>query len=253
MARSARRKSKSGIYHVVSRGNNKQKIFLDDDDRQQYYMVLAQAKKNSDFSLYAYCFMDNHIHLMIKEGLENISDAMRRIGSSYVYRFNQKHERLGYLFQDRYKSEPVHDDSYFITVLRYIHNNPVKAGLVDKAEDYAWSSYSDYLSDRGITDCQLALNMFSPNKEKALDLLQEYHQQNNDDVCLDVELIDRFTDSEALNVILEIFQTEDISALAELGKVQKREALKILKSHYRLSFRQIERLTGINRGTIERA
>jgi len=253
MARSARRKSESGIYHLVTRGNNKQKIFLDDDDRQQYYMVLAQAKKNIDFSLFAYCFMDNHIHLMIKEGLESVSGVMRRIGSSYVYRFNQKHERLGYLFQDRYKSEPVHDDSYFITVLRYIHNNPVKAGLVDKAQDYAWSSYRDYLSDKGITDRQFALNIFSQSAGKAVQLFQDYHQKSNDDLCLDVELIDRLTDSAALNVILETFQIEDISALAELGKVQKREALKTLKSHYRLSFRQIERLTGINRGTIERA
>ncbi len=253
MARSARRKSESGIYHVVTRGNNKQKIFLDDDDRQQYYMVLAQAKKNSDFSLYAYCFMDNHIHLMIKEGLESVSGVMRRIGSSYVYRFNQKHERVGYLFQDRYKSEPVHDDSYFITVLRYIHNNPVKAGLVDKAEDYAWSSYRDYLSGKGIIDRQLALNMFSQNEGKAVQLLQDYHQKSNDDLCLDVELIDKLSDSEAMDIITEAFHIGDISELSGIDKITKREALRKLKSNYRLSYRQIERLTGINRGTVERA
>jgi putative transposase len=253
MARSARRKSESGIYHIVTRGNNKQKIFLDDDDRQQYYMVLTQAKKNSDFSLFAYCLMDNHIHLLIEEGFENVSSVMRRVGSSYVYRFNQKHERLGYLFQDRYKSEPVPDDSYFITVLRYIHNNPVKAGLVDKAEDYAWSSYRDYQSGKGITDSQFALNIFSQSEEKAFHLFQDYHKKNNDDLCLDVELIDKLSDSEALHLIKEIFRIEDISELGVIDKKSKREALRKLKSNYRLSYRQIERLTGINRGTVERA
>jgi len=243
MARSARRKSESGIYHVVTRGNNKQKIFLDDDDRQQYYMVLAQAKKN----------MENHIHLLIGESLESVSDVMRRIGSSYVYRFNQKHERLGYLFQDRYKSEPVHDDSYFITVLRYIHNNPVKAGMVDKAENYVWSSYQDYLTGKGITDINFAFNIFSKNGEKALQLFQEYHKKSNDDLCLDVELIDKLSDSEALNIIREVFRINDISELDGIEKKSKREALRKLKSNYRLSYRQIERLTGIGRGIIERA
>jgi putative transposase len=253
MARSARKRSESGIYHVVTRGNNKQDIFLDDDDRQQYYMVLAQAKQNSDFSLYAYCFMDNHVHLLIKENLESVSEVMRRIGSSYVYRFNLKHERVGYLFQDRYKSEPVLDDGYFITVLRYIHKNPVKAGLVEKAGDYIWSSYRDYLSGRGITDQLFALKLFSQNRVKAVQLFQDYHQQSNDDRCLDIELIDKLSENEALGAILEAFQVESIEELTNLDNKRKREALKILKSNYKLSIRQIEKLTGINRGIITRA
>jgi len=253
MARSARKRSESGIYHVVTRGNNKQDIFLDDDDRQQYYMVIAKAKQNSDFSLFAYCFMKNHVHLLIKENLESVSDVMRRIGSSYVYRFNLKYERVGYLFQDRYKSEPVLDDSYFSTVLRYIHRNPVKAGLVDKVGAYPWSSYREYTSGRGITDQQFALKLFSQNSAKAIQQFQDYHQHGNDDHCLDIELIDKLSENEAIDAIFEVFQVESIAELTNLDKKSKREALKNLKSNYSLSIRQIEKLTGINRGIITRA
>jgi putative transposase len=137
--------------------------------------------------------------------------------------------------------------------LRYIHNNPVKADLVDKAEDYTWSSYRDYLSGKGIIDSQFALNLFSQSGEKAVQLFQDYHQKSNDDLCLDVELIDKLTDSEALNIIREVFRIDDISELDSIDKKSKREALRKLKNNYRLSYRQIERLTAINRGTIERA
>ncbi|WP_198543854.1 transposase [Petroclostridium xylanilyticum] len=94
--------------------------------------------------------MNNHIHLLLKEGKEAISQAMKRIGASYVYWYNMKYERYGHLFQDRYKSEKVEDDKYLLTVLRYIHQNPIKAGIVEEAIKYKWSSYIEYISQKGI-------------------------------------------------------------------------------------------------------
>ncbi|MBW6464335.1 MAG: transposase [Firmicutes bacterium] len=253
MPRKARQKSESGIYHIITRGVNRQAIFEDDDDRQQYYMVLAKAKDKSPFELYAYCFMDNHVHLLIREGAENVSDVMRRIGSSYVYRYNKKYDRVGYLFQDRYRSEPVCDDQYFMTVLRYIHNNPLKAGIVKSIEDYKWSSFDDYLKDRGITDTEFALNMFAKNKEKALNLFDKFHQEINDDQCLDIDLIDRLNDEEALRIILKTFEVESIAGISDMNRQDRDLCIKRLKNNYRLSVRQIEKLTGINRGIIARA
>lgn len=88
--------------------------------------------------------MDNHVHILIREGKEPLSKVMKRIGVSYVYWYNWKYERNGHLFQDRYKSEPVEDDKYLLTVIRYIHQNPLKAGIVDSIDQYQWSSHHEY-------------------------------------------------------------------------------------------------------------
>ena len=122
------------------RGINQQNIFVEDNDYLKYIDTLREYKKEIAFELYAYCLMGNHLHLLIKEGNEEIGNTMRRIGVSYAYWYNRQYDRSGHLFQGRFKSEPVEDDTYFLTVLRYIHQNPVKAGLVNNTEDYKWSS-----------------------------------------------------------------------------------------------------------------
>ena len=85
--------------------------------------------------------MGNHVHLLLKEASETIGNIMKRIASSYVYHYNHKYDRVGHLFQERFKSQPVNDFSYFITLLRYIHQNPLKAMLVDSIDEYEWSSW----------------------------------------------------------------------------------------------------------------
>ena len=135
MPRQAREKSSSGIYHVMLRGINRQNIFEDDRDRQRFIETILYYKTISNYELYGYCLMDNHIHLLIKEKDESISKAIKRICSSYVYWYNQKYERCGHLFQERYKSEVVETEGYFLTVIRYIHQNPIKAGLVKTLVD----------------------------------------------------------------------------------------------------------------------
>ena len=252
MPRHARRKSETGIYHVLARGINKQLIFQDNDDRQQYYMALAQAKENSDFRIYAYCLMDNHVHLLIHTGEESIGEAIRRIGSSYVYRYNKKHSRIGYLFQDRFKSEPVEDDQYLLTVIRYIHKNPLKAGIVESLGDYPWSSYKEYFSGKGIIDKEFVLGIFNEDTEKALARFKGFHSEEADDCCLDVETADRLTDEEAEEIILKVFNVESLSDIIEMNKKNRCDSLKELKRDYRISMRQLERLTGVNRGVIAR-
>ena len=91
--------------------------------------------------------MSNHIHLLVQEREENISDAMKRVGVIYAQYFNKKYQRSGHLFQDRFRSEPVESAEYFLTLLRYIHQNPLKAGLVEKVDDYKWSSWKEYKMD----------------------------------------------------------------------------------------------------------
>ena len=129
MPRKAREKSESGIYHVMLRGINQQQIFEDEEDYNTFIKILEEVQQKSKFELFAYCLMGNHVHLMIKEGEENIETIFKRIGGKYVYYYNTKYERAGHLFQDRFKSEPIDTDSYFMVVLRYIHQNPIKAKI----------------------------------------------------------------------------------------------------------------------------
>jgi len=131
MPRVARIKSNSKIYHIMIRGINQQNIFSVNEDNEKFIAILAKYHQKSEYEIYAYCLMGNHVHLLIKEGREPISNFMKRIGTSYVSWYNWQYNRKGHLFQDRYKSQPVENDAYFLTVLRYIHQNPLKADLVN--------------------------------------------------------------------------------------------------------------------------
>ncbi len=142
MARTARIQSNTGVYHVVLRGVNKQQIFECTEDYLRFVNILrAQTLQEQDetghnskphFVLYAYCLMGNHVHLLIKELGEPLAQTMKRISSSYVCYYNHKYGRIGQLFQERFKSQPVGDWDYFLTLFRYIHQNPLKAHLVSK-------------------------------------------------------------------------------------------------------------------------
>lgn len=136
MVRTAREKSESEIYHAMIRGINKQHIFQDDEDRIRFISIIKHYSDIDVYSLYAYCLMDNHVHILLKEGEHDISSAMKRISASYVLWYNKKYGRCGHLFQDRFKSEPVNSDAYLLTVLRYIHRNPIAAGIIYNIEDY---------------------------------------------------------------------------------------------------------------------
>ena len=154
MPRQARESSETGIYHVMMRGINHQNIFEEQEDYYQFLNTLDMMAQSYEpdgtpsgrnYILYAYCLMSNHIHLLIREREDTIVMAIKRIASSYVYYYNHKYSRDGHLFRERFKSEPVNDIAYFITLLRYIHQNPVKAGMVAEVKDYEFSSWDEYI------------------------------------------------------------------------------------------------------------
>lgn len=140
MPRQARQLSESGLYHVMLRGVNRDAIFLEDADCERFLQALAEVKEASGCRVLAYCLMHNHVHLVLRAGDEPIGAIVKRLGVRYAGWFNHKYGRVGHLFQDRFKSLPVDDDAYLVTLLRYVWNNPVAAGLVAVPEDYRWSS-----------------------------------------------------------------------------------------------------------------
>ena len=254
MPRAARKKSSTGLYHVLSRGVNRQDIFFDSEDRNVYLERLSKYKDECGYQLHAYCLMSNHVHLLIREGDTSISEAMRRINTSYAYYFNWKYERTGHLFQDRFRSEAVEDDRYLMALVRYIHQNPVKIGM----EISHWTSYNDFLEggilalDASITDTAFILSFFNEDIKEAVPLFVQYVNEHSNDIYLDIEDIKRKTDEEASFLIKRIGKVLQCSELKYFEKETRDTILWRLKKEG-LSIRQIERLTGINRGTVQKA
>jgi putative transposase len=149
MARPLRVVMPGGLYHVMARGNERRSVFRDDADRLRYLDRLAHYRAKFSFRLLAYCLMDNHVHLALETGKAPLSQIMAGLQSSYTQYFNRRHHRVGHLFQGRYKALLVDKDLYALGLLRYIHENPVKAGLVKLAGQYEWSSDRYYRRGEG--------------------------------------------------------------------------------------------------------
>ena len=247
MPRTLRQKSESGIYHIMLRGINQQVIFEDDEDYEKFIEILKAYKEISGYKIFAYCLMSNHIHILLKVGKESVDKILKRIASSYVYWYNWKYYRRGHLFQDRFKSEPVEDDRYLLTVIRYIHQNPIKANIVRNIESYEYSSYGEYINTSdGLIDRQYIFSIL--DKERFI----KFHNEINDDVCLDIRDCDfRLNDNDAKIII------EKVSGCSNAPEFQALEFKKrdkcILKLRQKgLSIRQISRLTGISKGIVEK-
>jgi putative transposase len=250
--RYARQISKSGTYHIMLRGINKQDIFEDDEDIQRLLETIKYYKEVSKYEVNGYCVMNNHIHLLIKETEEPISLAMKRICGSYVYWYNKKYSRCGHLFQDRYKSEIVENEGYLLTVLRYIHQNPLKAGLVKNTYEYKWSSYNEYLGKPVMVDTESVMEFFSKDKEVAIDLFEKYTNEPNEDKCVDFDGKTGITDNEVREYLAGI-GLQNISDLQHQEKTKRNEFIRAAKSIDGVSIRQLSRITGISKSVIDRA
>lgn len=140
MPRGSRVLSESGVYHVMMRGVNRDVLFLDPEDCQRFLLALAKTKEASGCSVLAYCLMGNHVHLLLRTDREPLGVVIKRLGVRYARWFNDKYERVGHVFQGRFRSKPVETDAYLLTVVRYIWGNPVEAGFVDDPKDFRWNS-----------------------------------------------------------------------------------------------------------------
>lgn len=250
--RTARKKSNSNVYHIVLRGINRQVIFNDDEDRKRFIFTLKRYKDKSEYKIFAYCIMSNHVHLLLKAGKEPLETIIRRIAGSFVYWYNSKYERIGNLFQDRFKSEPVEDDNYMLTVMRYIHQNPLKAGMVENIEDYYWSSYNDYQRDNGISDTGFILSIFSKNKKTAIAQFNTFNQKDNKDQCIDIKEPKRkLTDEQLIEMTINNFNIQP-AMIKEKCKAEMSLLLRNILLVEGVSTRQLSRVTGISKGVIWR-
>ena len=245
MGRIARRISGSGLYHIIFRGINKQHLFEESSDYEKMKRILMVLKEEIGFEIYAYCLMSNHVHILLKEKEPmDISAIMKRLLTNYVRWYNVKYDRVGTLIANRYKSEPVEVDEYFLCLIRYIHQNPVKAGIVDRAEDYRWSSYREYTSSKiELVNREFVFSMMSKDAFKEFNELEEN--------CI-FEVSDKIkkTDEAIRREIVKKYKIEPKN-ICSMERNERNELLRQLKERY--TIRQLERITGVSRGVIHKS
>lgn len=250
MPRAARKVSESGLYHVMARGASRQLIFEDDADRRSFLAFLAKGCEECGVRLLAYVLMGNHFHLVAGGSVEDVSNCMRRVTGAYAAKFNGRHGRCGHLFQDRFKSEPIEDDGYLLTVIRYVHQNPEVAGLA-KTADWLWSSYREYVGEANLIDPEIVLDMLG-----GVDGFVKFHAQPHGGKkpveCDERVVRKRFSDEEAIAAARDLLGRQSLESLSGLPKGERDEAVRKLRCAG-LGVRQIQRLTGISLGAISKA
>ena len=141
MARPLRIEFEDALYHVTSRGNHRERIFVDDTDRRVLLATIGKAMERFDARVFAYCLMDNHYHLVLQTHRGNLSRLMRHVNGGYAQTYNHRHGKIGHLFQGRFHAILVQRDAYFLQVCRYVDLNPVRADVVSQPHEWRWSSY----------------------------------------------------------------------------------------------------------------
>ncbi len=245
MPRTARIQGASGYYHIIGRGIGKQILFEEETDYLFFLSTLDKYLKEESFQIIAYCLMENHFHLLLKidSGMDRI---MKKILTRYAFYYNSKYERTGHLFQDRYTSVPVENEIYLLSAVRYIHNNPAKAGICP-ADQYRWSSWRSYTGWKGIVETDLVLELLG-----GAQAFRDFSTLEDDTEHLEFREKRRLNDQSAQEIIRNKLQLTSGTRLQEMDRESRDAALRMLKKEG-LSVRQIERLTGINRGIITRA
>lgn len=175
MARKPRIEYKGCLFHVMAKGNNGEFVLANEEDKQMYLELIKKYKERYSFKLYAYCIMDNHVHMLIEQEDTPLSKIMQGIQQSYTQRYNKKYKRTGHVFQQRYKAEICNKDEYLLQLIRYIHNNPAKAGIKEGL-NYRWSSHKEYIanSKSELIDIDYILRLFSDNKKRAVSIYKEF-------------------------------------------------------------------------------
>lgn len=182
MARKQRIQYPGAFYHIIVRGNQRQNIFHEDADRVEYIKRLKRYKHKCGFILYAYVLMSNHVHLLLETPKEPIARIMQMINFTYTQYYNKKYNKVGHLFQGRYKSYLCDKDSYLLGLVRYIHKNPVRAGLVKTPDEYPWSSQGEYVNGIGkLVETEQVLRSFSEKTGIARKKYREFMDETGEE------------------------------------------------------------------------
>ena len=285
MGRGLRIEFPGACYHVFSRGNEKKDIFRDDQDHYRFMKYLDEVKKDHKLFVFAYVLMPNHFHLVVETPESKLSDAMHDFNSRFSNYFNYKYKRTGHLFQGRYNAILVQKTNYLMELTRYVHLNPVRAGIVKKLKDYRWSSYQEYIgkdSWRNISSKEWALSAFGNSAYTALKGYKKYLSQGKgvDESIYEEgnfagkilgtldyakEILERFgytkelkaisapSPESILRLIADDFQTAPQIILQGPASTERNISLKILRSQTPLKLKELAKMFALTHTTVSKA
>ena len=253
MPRKPRTLSSTGIYHIILRSVNQHIIFEEDSDYQKFLFILSDCKKKYDIDIYAYCLMDNHIHILLLLPKDKLSSFFQSLGTRFVRWYNNKYSRSGHLFQDRFYSSAIENNHAFLSALIYIHDNPVKANMCRHASEYRWSSIGAYYGAKN----SLVNLSFAYNIAGSKDSLLHFFAQET--VSSDDPLFKKdhrqtnhfFTDEKALAVFKSVTHLSSASEATTLEKAKRNAYIRALKEKS-LTIKQIARIMDVSASTVKR-
>lgn len=246
MPRIARRDLKTVFFHVIVQGINKEYIFYKKDYMDEFKKILFKNLKKFDIKLISYCIMNNHAHILIyTENIEEMSKYMKSVNLSYAKYYNRNENRVGIVFRNRYESEPILTSKHLLNCIGYIHNNPVKAKIVETVKEYKYSSYNDYIYKDGIVDDAIIKLVFDNTKEY-ISTFKSIHNTNYKfkDCIMPVEYNEEYiklkkenindvvSNKEKLKKTIKILVMEEqipINKVSEILKISRFKVSRILK------------------------
>lgn len=253
MPREPRKFSSTGIYHIILRSINQHIIFEEDADYQKMLFLLSDCKRTFDIDIYAYCLMDNHIHLLIYSSEDCLASFFQSLGTRFVRWYNTKYSRSGHLFQDRYYSIAVENKPQYLSTLVYIHNNPVKSSVCRFPSEYRWSSFNAFYGQKNpLVDISHSYDIAGSK-----DLLLQYFAVNStpfdeSQIKPAFEKSRQFIpDKDALNIFKEVTHLSSTSEVVKLTKTLRNNYIGILRGKG-LTQKQIARLMDISISTVKR-
>lgn len=255
MARKPRQESSAQYYHVMVRGINRDFFFKRDSEKQLFLELVKEQREDKLLELAAWCIMDNHVHMIVKAGIASMSKAIKIISVKFAARYNKAYERTGPVFGDRYRSESIEDDTYLLGVLRYIHLNPVKAGMTVSPSQYQWSSYGEYVNRaKHISQEQrvFILGMFGGNQERFVD----FHARPDDTEYLEIpEDREKYRRELALSLLEAFCAEKHVTRAKQIHSNPElfAEICLRLTQGAKLSLRQVAEVLDTSHGRVHRA
>lgn len=236
MPRVARYLLNTSFFHVMVQGINKEEIFKAHKDKEKYLNTINKYKGECNIVILAYCVMTNHAHMLIYcENTEQLSVFMHRANATYARYYNIKYSRVGYVFRDRFLSEPIYNEKYLYSCINYIHLNPIEAGIINNVEDYIYSSYREYINKVGITKERIF--------KKFIDIDNYILDKKNNNLFMDIDLnIKKIIEARVREYCnIENMNLENI--LKEKNKLK--ELIRFLKTGYKITNKDIQENLGI--------
>ena len=243
MPRHARKDLATKYVHIMAQGINKEYIFQDEVGKKKYLKMILNEKDNHNINIISYCIMDNHVHLVIHYNeIDKLSMFIKKVNTSYAKWYNNRNDRVGYVFRDRYKTEPIYDFHHLYSCIIYVHDNPVKAKMVNKPELYRFSSYRYFLSDSNILNSKV-LELLNLDLED----FKNIFIYSND---LDSYNFRGISPQKVINKFLKYNNLKSIDEI--ISRRHLNQLIKLLKEESKLTYEDISKILGISRKTLYR-